>query len=157
LKYRFQARIKDLLRQGLTPRELALSVAAGCAVGLFPILGTTTILSALLAVRFRLNIPVMQLVNQLVFSLQLALFIPFLRLGEWVYGAEALRLSPSEMQQLLLQSPLHGVTNLADLLAHAVTGWALVVPPTVYAVYRILNAVFSKLAERHRNIERLAA
>ena len=157
MKYRLQARIKDLLRQGLTPRELALSVAAGCAVGLFPILGTTTILSALVAVRFRLSLPVMQLMTQLVFSLQLALFIPFMRLGEWIYGAEALRLSPNDIQQLLLHSPLHGVTSLADLLAHAVTGWALVVPPTVYAVYRILTPAFSKLAERYRNMERVAA
>ena len=157
MKHSIRAQVLNLLRQGLTPKELALSIAAGSAVGVFPILGTTTILSVLLAVRFRLNIPVMQLTNQLVFSLQLALFIPFMRLGEWIYGAEALRLSPREVRQVFLHSPLQGTTSLAQSVAHAVTGWALVVPPTVYVVYRILNSVFSALAERNRNVERLAA
>ena len=157
MKHPIRAQVLNLLRQGLTPKELALSIAAGSALGVFPILGTTTILSVLLAVRFRLNIPVMQLMNQLVFSLQLALFIPFMRLGEWIYGAEALRLSPNEIQQVLTHSPLQAVTTLAGSVAHAVTGWALVVPPTVYVVYRMLNAVFSRLAERNRNMEGLAA
>src|SRR5579872_6178647 len=78
----------SLLRQGLSPERLALSVALGIALGVFPVLGTTTLLCGLAAILFRLNVPAMQLVNYLVFSLQLALLIPFIRLGELLYGAD---------------------------------------------------------------------
>jgi hypothetical protein len=62
-----------LLCQGLSPERLALSVAVGIAVGVFPIFGTTTMLCAPVAILFRLNIPAVQLVNYLVFPLQILL------------------------------------------------------------------------------------
>jgi uncharacterized protein (DUF2062 family) len=34
--------ILDLLRQGVTPEKIALSLALGMALGVFPVLGSTT-------------------------------------------------------------------------------------------------------------------
>jgi len=41
--------IVELLRQGVTPEKMALSLALGVALGVFPVLGTTTALCALVA------------------------------------------------------------------------------------------------------------
>jgi uncharacterized protein (DUF2062 family) len=41
----------NLLRQGVTPEKIALSVALGVMLGVFPVLGATTALCALAASR----------------------------------------------------------------------------------------------------------
>ena len=77
----------DLLKQGITPEKIALSVALGVTIGVFPALGTTTILCGIAAWALKLNIPAMQLVNYLVYPLQLALLIPFLQTGSKLFGS----------------------------------------------------------------------
>src|SRR5215469_1665363 len=72
------------LTQGVTPQKIALSIALGFSLGVIPILGTTTILCAIAAIRLKLNQPVIQLVNWLVYPLQLGLLLVFVRIGEWI-------------------------------------------------------------------------
>ena len=79
--------ILDLLRQGITPEKIALSIALGITLGVTPVLGSTSILCFLAAVVFRLNVPAIQLVNYFVYPLQFALLIPFIRMGEWIFAA----------------------------------------------------------------------
>jgi hypothetical protein len=55
--------VMALLRQGLTPEGLALSLAFGIAAGLFPVIGATTILGLLFGTVLRLNLPALQLAN----------------------------------------------------------------------------------------------
>ena len=64
-----------LLRQGVSPRELALCLALGTTIGLIPVLGVSTLLCALAALMLRLNMPAIQLVNYLLSPLQLILII----------------------------------------------------------------------------------
>src|SRR5215472_18851503 len=85
--------ILDLLRQGITPEKIAQSLAFGLVLGVFPVLGSTTILCALAAIIFRLNLPAIQLVNYFVYPLQLALLIPFIRFGEILFRAPHVPLS----------------------------------------------------------------
>jgi uncharacterized protein (DUF2062 family) len=77
----------DLLRQGVSPEKIALSVALGVTLGVFPVLGSTTALCALAAFALQLNLPAIQLVNYFVYPLQIALLIPFFRLGEKLFRA----------------------------------------------------------------------
>lgn len=65
-----------------TPEVLALSLAFGLVLGVFPMYGIPTLLCAGAAVVLRLNHPALQLVNLLSSPLQFALFMPFHRLGE---------------------------------------------------------------------------
>ena len=73
------------LRQGITPEKIALTIALGVGLGIFPILGSTTLLCGLAAVALRLNQPVIQLVNYFTYPLQLALIIPIYRAGEILF------------------------------------------------------------------------
>lgn len=50
-----------LLQQGVSAERLALCVAIGVVVGNIPILGTSTLLCAAIALLFRLNLPAMQI------------------------------------------------------------------------------------------------
>ena len=59
--------IVDLLRQGITPEKIALSIALGAVLGIFPVLGSTTLLCAAAAFILRLNMPAIQVVNFLIY------------------------------------------------------------------------------------------
>ena len=81
LQRRLIAPLLALMRQGVTPRTLALSLALGIMLGLIPVLGVSSALCALAALTWQLNMPAIQLVNYLLTPLQLLLIIPFLRFG----------------------------------------------------------------------------
>src|SRR5271156_1481165 len=69
------------LRQGISPRRLALTLALGFAVGCIPVVGIPTLVCAALALALRLNLPAIQAANYIVMPLQLVLIVPFVRLG----------------------------------------------------------------------------
>src|SRR5262249_32812333 len=99
----------DLLKQGITPEKLALTVARGVTIGAFPVLGSTTILCGIASWALKLNIPAMQLVNYLVYPLQLALLIPFLRIGSSLFGSGELNLTLPEVFALIRGDLWHAV------------------------------------------------
>jgi uncharacterized protein (DUF2062 family) len=133
------------LRQGLSPERLALSVAFAIALGVFPVFGTTTLLCALVAIVFRLNIPAMQLVNHLVFPLQIVLILPFIRLGEVLYGAAPLPLTLAQIAALVRSDYWHAIKFLASSLLQATTAWFIVAPLAVYCLYLLLTPIFRRL------------
>ena len=65
--------INTSLKQGMSCSKISLCIAIGVILGIFPVLGTTTLLCAITAYVFRLNHPLIQLVNYAVYPLQLAL------------------------------------------------------------------------------------
>jgi len=107
-----------LLRQGITPRRLALTLALGFVIGCFPVVGAPTALCALLAVSLRLNLPVIQAANYLVMPLQLVLMVPS---SAWAVG-----LSHGQRQPVNFSALLH--LSRIDLMKQvgAYTGHALV-------------------------------
>ncbi len=137
-----------LLKQGISPRSLALSVACGIVVGIFPVLGVSTILLTVIALTFKLNLPAIQLVNYLVSPLQLVLIIPFVRVGEHLLGATPQPLTISAGLALLSQGVLHAIRTLSDAIVHAAIGWMLLGPPLIYILYRIFIVVFTRAAQK---------
>jgi uncharacterized protein (DUF2062 family) len=79
-------RLSRQLEEGVSVETLALSVAIGFALGICPLFGVPTILCGVAAVVLRLNFPAIQLVNYLVYPLQILLAWPFARLGGLVFG-----------------------------------------------------------------------
>ena len=73
--------------EDLTNVEAALILALGLALGTFPAPGCPTLLCLLAAAALRLNLPALQIVNHLSSPLQIALLIPYSRLGSRIVGA----------------------------------------------------------------------
>ena len=67
---------KVLLGEGLSVEKISLCIALGTALGIFPVVGSTTLMSAIAALVLRLNLPAIQAVNYLVYPLQLVLLAP---------------------------------------------------------------------------------
>ena len=130
---------------GSTPERLALSIALGIALGLVPALGITTLLCTLAAFLFRLNLPAIQLVNYIVYPLQLALLIPFIRAGEWLFGAESLHLSFELFQRMMKEDLWGTVFGLWAATMRAVVVWVLIAPVVVALVYFVMTPLLKKL------------
>ena len=144
--------VLDLLRQGITPEKIALSLAIGICVGVFPIIGTTTALCALAAIVFRLNLPAIQLVNYLVYPLQLALIVPFIRLGEAVFRAPHVALSLTIMLESIKHSAWEATQTYWTSGWHAMIGWSLVGPISIQIIYLVLAPTLRRLARADANV-----
>jgi hypothetical protein len=101
---------------GLSPQTIALVVAVGFDLGVFPIFGVPTILCALAAVILRLSLPAIQLMNQLSSPFQFALLIPLTRLGARILGE-------------------HAAWNVAVATRSALVGWFCLCVPVGLIVY----------------------
>ena len=148
--------IVEVLRQGVTPEKMALSLALGAALGVFPVLGTTTALCALAAFIWRLNLPAIQIVNYFVYPWQIALLIPFFRAGEKLFGAPHLPLSLAQILTVVHAS-LWGATRfLWTTIWHATVAWCLVAPVFVALAYVILVALLRRIARRQTKEKKAA-
>lgn len=158
LKARLVAPIREQLRRGLSPDEVALTVAVGLCIAVNPVVGVTTVLSFTAAWALRLNVPIIQAINWSSYPLQLVTIIPFIRLGERIFRAPRLTLSVNELVAAAKTDPLGTVALLAASFGRAVVAWLLVAPLIGVAVYfgtrPLLRALASRVATYRRDLER---
>jgi Uncharacterized protein conserved in bacteria (DUF2062) len=133
----------EQLRLGVSPDRLALCVAIGAVVGNIPILGVSTILCAVIALSFRLNLPAIQIVQAAMAPTQLLLIIPFVRLGEWLLHAPHQALSVEAGLALLAQGAGSAVLILSSAIVHAGCAWLLVAPFATLLFYKALAPIFT--------------
>ena len=138
-------RIKDLLRAGITPEKIALSIAVGLALAVFPVLGSTTLLCAAAALILRLNMPAIQLVNWFAYPLQILLLIPFLRVGEAIFGAPRLPLTAAEIVAMVHAGAWSATKLLWRSSLYAIAAWALTAPLAALLIYAMLLPVLRRV------------
>ena len=109
--------------EDLPVETVALILALGVVLGTFPIYGCPTIFCAVAALVLRLNIPALQLVNQLASPLQLALLAPLARVGSRMVNTPA----GSGM-----------ASKLAAAALAAMAGWCSICVPLGIALYFVL-------------------
>jgi uncharacterized protein (DUF2062 family) len=146
----FRRRIVDpvfaALRQGVTPEKLALSIAFGIVLGMCPILGAPTFLCIAATLLFRLNPAAIQVANYLVYPLQIVLIIPFIRLGEWMFGRTPLVLSSTQILALFKESFFDALATLWMALLCGTAAWIVTGAASVAVLYLVLTPVMRKVA-----------
>lgn len=140
--------ILELLRQGVTPEKLALSLALGLVLSVFPAVGWTTTLCALAALIFRLNLPAIQMINYFMYPAQIALLLPFFRLGEKVFRAPHLPISISHIYEMARANLWGAIMFLWSTTWHAMVVWAVLAPLFTALIYYVLLPVFRRVARR---------
>ena len=139
-----------LLRQGMTPEKLALSITLGLALGVVPMLGSTSLLCFLAALLLGLNQPAIQLVNFVAYPLQLAMLVPFLRLGERLFGAPPMGLTPAQIVAMIRNDFGHAIITLWSATMHALVVWLGVGVAMLLLLYPLLTKVLRKASRRMR-------
>lgn len=152
VRQRVIAPILDLLKRGVTPEKLALSIALGCVLGVFPFIGATMILCVLAGHILGLNHIAMQAVNYAVYPLQIVLLVPFVRLGEWITGAPAFPVTPSAVLAMIQESAIGTVLHFWTAIGHAVLAWAIASVPGCLLVYLMFLPILRKSRDHYRRL-----
>lgn len=135
------------LTQGITPEKLALTVAVGSAVALFPILGTTTFLCFVIGVALRLNQPIIQLINQAFWPIHVATIYGCVRLGETIFQVPHVSFHLKRMNELFWHSPAKFFHDYGATALYAITAWAVLAPFYIALVYFVLKPVFQEIKQ----------
>jgi hypothetical protein len=143
---RIVAPIVALVTQGVTPEKIALSLAFGIVLGIFPVLGSTTVLCAVAALIFQLNLPAIQVVNYLIYPAQLLLLLPFIRMGEKLFRVAPLQMSLTQILATVRADPWHAISTLWLVEVHAISAWLLIGPPAIFLVYVFLSRALRQVA-----------
>jgi hypothetical protein len=147
LRRRIVNPILDLLRQGITPEKIALSIALGFTLGVTPVLGSTSLLCFLAAVLLRLNLPAIQLVSFLAYPLQFALLVPFIRAGEWILAAPPFRITVSEIVSLIRTDVWNAIATLWTATMHALVAWSMLGSLASLVIYALLAPMLRRLSQ----------
>jgi uncharacterized protein (DUF2062 family) len=134
-----------ILKFGVTPEKIAISLVLGIVLGVFPVLGSTTLLCAAAALGLGLNLPAIQLVNYVMYPVQLILLIPFMRLGEKLFGAAPLPLSLAQIMAMIRADAWQAIGALWVTTVHAMAAWLAVSVPAGVLLYAFLVPVLRKL------------
>ena len=117
--------VVSLLSQGITPHKIALTLVLGVLLGVIPIIGASTTLCAVAALALGLNLPLIQLVNYLVYPLQILLLIPFVQAGQWLFRQPPLPFSLGEIKAKMEAGLWKTIVELWDYAMHGLVAWLI--------------------------------
>jgi uncharacterized protein (DUF2062 family) len=140
------------LTQGVSPEKIALTLAVGSALALFPILGTTTLLCLTAGIVLSLNQPILQAINALCGFIWIPLLVAFVRLGDILTRHSSAGVDIRGMFSLFRQHPGEFFERFGVTALHGIIGWGVAAPiwvPLVYFGTRIpLRAAALRLKQR---------
>lgn len=136
--------VRAQLTQGATPEGLALCCSIGVMVGNLPLMGTTTLICALVGLYLKLNQPVLQLANYAMLIPQLIMIPIFLWIGETLVGAPHISLDPRQLVHDFMAGPFLFLQNFGMAAVHAMLAWILIAPLMGLATYFIMRFVFRR-------------
>jgi len=139
LFHRLTSLLSDQLRQGLNPRDLALSLALGATLGIMPLIWGTSLVCIGCAYCFRLNQAVVQLANYMMYPLQIILFIPWLLLGERLFASHLLPEDSAQLLEQLNQSPLLFFSHFQQSNLQGLLVWLVLSPLVFVFVFKITH------------------
>ena len=140
--------VKTMLKEGMSLKKIALCIALGTVLGIFPILGTTTLLCTVAAVFLRLNLPAIQAINYMVYPLQLVMLAPFYNAGNWLFKQQSLPLINADLIGLLQNDFWGSITHLWDSTLYAILTWLVISPLLILMLYSASKPVIRALSAR---------
>ncbi|CAF1746602.1 unnamed protein product [Brassica napus] len=147
----FNKKITDpllqILRRGTEPKQLAFSPALGITLGIFPICGVPVFLCGV-AIAFlgsACHAPTVMLANIIASPAELALVVPFLRLGEKVTGGPHFPLTSDALKKVFTGQASHEVFLS---IGNALLGWLVATPFFFIALYLVLLPCFKILVRK---------
>jgi uncharacterized protein (DUF2062 family) len=133
------------LRQGVTPRKLALSLALGVVVSVMPVLGVTAIVAVALGALLRLNQPAILAANYAAYPLQILLFIPFFQAGAWITRGPSVSLSIAQIRAEMAEGLWATVLRYSEANLRALVAWAVLAVPATLLLAFLLRPLLARL------------
>ena len=129
--------IAKQLKQGTSPEKLSWSISLGTTLGIFPIMGSTSVVCLAVAHLFKLNQPVVHLFKTLTYPIHLAMILVYIRLGQKLNGLPETPFSITEMMSQFKDSPAQFARDFGMATLYGIEAWAIsaiILIPTIYLV-----------------------
>jgi uncharacterized protein (DUF2062 family) len=142
-----------VLKEGISTEKLSISIALGMVLGLMPLYGFTTLLVGIVALILRLNFISMQIAHYIVSPIQLALIVPFFRLGDALFNASEFNYTISQYLVMVKTNFWHTIKELWFVNLSALFVWSVISIPLFIILYHIFKVVIGKyrlLLIRHK-------
>ncbi len=140
--------ILNQLTQGVSADKLSWTIALGCAFGIFPVMGTTSVVCLIPAAIFKLNQPVIHAVRLALWPIHLALILPFIKIGQWFFGSEQITGSVPTLLKEFFSSPSQFAENYWLAALQGIAAWSVAIIPLVFIVRAITLPVLKATASR---------
>ena len=141
--------IANQLRQGTSPEKLAWSVSLGLTLGIFPIMGSTSLVCFIIGHLLRLNQPVLHLFKTFTYPIHLAMILVFIRLGQHLNGVPPIPLSIPQLLTRFKESPAQFASDFGIAALHGIEAWAItaifLIPIIYYISLPILRRLLGKV------------
>ena len=138
-------KFKAIIKQGLTPKQLALSIVVSTLVSVFPVFGISTIALTCMALPLRLNLPIMIAFSYVIEPLKLIVIIPFINIGASVFETEHTLLTIEAIKTSYKTGFWSTSKELSYELLCGTVGWALTAIPVGIVLYFILKGILTYL------------
>jgi Uncharacterized protein conserved in bacteria (DUF2062) len=145
-----RASAEQALRQGISPRRLALTLSLGFVLGCIPVIGIPTALCAVVALLFRLNLPTIQAANYAAMPFQIALIVPLARLGGSIVPfaqrrAVDLQMLTHSPLELMRHSSIQLMGQVGLIAGQALLAWLLIAIPVALFLTVALTTVLQRV------------
>lgn len=127
--------IKQALKNRISHKRIAVSLALGITLGLIPFYGLTTLLIGIVAVALRLDFLVMQAIHYVVHPVQIALFIPFFKAGNFFFPFSNVDFTLKEYLAYFKADFWLALNDLWKINLSALIVWAIIAIPASYLLY----------------------
>ncbi|WP_348223464.1 DUF2062 domain-containing protein [Luteolibacter sp.] len=143
----FVAPVKVQLGQGMSAERISWTIALGIVLGVFPVMGTPTLLCLLAGWALCLNHVLLQVFKEAMYPLHLALILVFIRLGERLWGAPLISFSIPELLGKFKADPLQFARDFGMAAWHGVSAWLLIAPVAAVLIKWAITPGVRRLAE----------
>ena len=136
------------LTQGTSSSKIAQAIAYGIALGIFPIIGSNTLLTLLVGIPMKLNQPILQAFKTLAYPLQWTLILGFYRAGEWLFNAPHVSIHIPSMIERFFAEPGPFFRDYGMTALYGIAVWCLVAPLLLAVIYYSTRPLIENLAAR---------
>jgi len=142
----FVAPLVDQLTRGISPRQISWAIAVGAVLGVFPVMGTTTVLCLFVGWIFHLNQPLLQMSKVLVYPVHLSMILVFIHVGDRLYGVAPISYSLRELLNRFWIDPLQFGIDFGVRALHGVSAWILIAPFAVLIIQWITLPILNRFS-----------
>lgn len=136
------------LSQGTQPKQIAKAAAVGVTFGVFPLLGTTFLMTMIVGVPMKLNQVILNLSRELVYPVHLATVLLFIKAGETLFGVPPTPLSITLLLERFEAGPGKFFADFGMLAIYGVCVWALIAPVLFSLIYLITWQLTERASHR---------
>lgn len=140
--------IANQLRQGTSPEKLSWSVSLGLTLGIFPIMGSTSLVCFAVGHLFRLNQPVLHLFKTFTYPIHLGLILVFIRIGQRLNGVPPIAFSISQLLTRFKDDPAQFASDFGAAALHGIEAWAVSAIFLIPLFYYVSLPILRKLSRK---------